>query len=387
MSRKELLTQPGAEPEKSDAGKPSAAKRRKATQVLRRLLAAAGVLGVLSLGVAFATLYAADSAFIAGALSRLLGRHVEIGSVAFHFGRRLEVELWRAKVADPSGPEAPLTLEVAHARVQAGPGLAGQLLPLDWTLDAPLLRLHASSTGAAFDPASLPRLGLSVTDGRVEWKTAAGEIWSLERLKLDAQCASCGTRIDGEENARVTHDKNLISELALHFSAARPRQPARHARRVELDLAARARDSRGRAEGGFDLTVDRAGVRGRAHLEVDRFELTIPKYTGPIAPKTAQVAADVDWRAANLSLELHPLQLDDLVASGSVHLGTGTNGRLIADLQLQPFEPGRKDRVSGVNFLTQRFASWSRVKLEMAALLMSQLLVTCKRRGSFEKPR
>src|SRR5262249_19092538 len=54
--------------------------------------------------------------------------------------------------------------------------------------------------------------------------------------------------------------------------------------------------------------------------------------------------------------------LDDLVASGSVKLGSGPNGRLTADLRLLPFEPGRHDRVNGLNFLSQRFKSWAKVR-------------------------
>jgi AsmA-like protein len=380
MSRNEPLTQPGPEAGKSVAGKPGPARRGRAVRIVRRLLIAAVILAVVSVGVGFGILYTADSDFLAGALSRLLGRHVEIGHVAFHFGRRLEVELERVRIEDPSSPDAPPTLEVAHARgIQAWPRLlAGQLVPLDWTLDAPLLRLHPTPGGTTFDLAALPRLGLAVTDGRVEWKTAAGELWSLDRLKLDALRAGFGTRLEGEASAQLSHGDTAISELALHFSASHDRAQLR-GNLAGLELATLPRETvtpKGRAQGSFDLALDRAGVRGKAQLSVDRFELQIPKFNGPIAPRTAQVAADVDWRNGNLALELHPLQLDDLVASGSLRLGSGANGRLTADLRLEPFEPGKPDRVSGLNFLTQRFASWARVKTRIEAGVAEDIHLT-----------
>ncbi|HTO54501.1 MAG TPA: AsmA-like C-terminal domain-containing protein [Myxococcota bacterium] len=349
-------------------------------RIVRRLGIAAVLLALVSVGVGFAVLYTADSDFLAGALSRLLGRHVEIGHVAFHFGRRLEVELDRVRIDDASGPDAPPVLEVAHARgVQAWPRLlAGQYVPLDWTLDAPLLRVHPSVSGDSIDLSGLPRLGLAVTDGRVEWKTAAGELWSLQRLKLDAARAGFGTRIEGQASAQLLRGETPISELDTHFSASRDHLNLRgNLAGLELVTLPKGMVSpRGRAQGSFDLTADRAGIRGKTQLTVDRLELALPKYNGPIAPKTAQLSADVDWKNGSLSLELHPLQLDDLVANGSVRLGTGANGRFSADLRLDPFEPGKPDRVSGLNFLTQRFNSWARVKTRIEAGIAEDIHLT-----------
>ena len=338
------------------------------------------LLALASFGALFAMLYTADADFVAGALTKLLGRHVEIGKVQLHFGRRLEVELEQVRVADPSAPDAPPALEVAHARgVQAWPRLlAGQYLPLDWTLDAPLLRIRTSAEPLAFDPAALPRLGLLVQDGRVEVTSAAGERWSLERLQLDAKRAGFGTRVEGEGSARLTRGEKPVSELALRFSATRAGADLRGTF-ARLDLATLPKTlvtPKGRAEGGFDLSLDSAGVKGRIQARVERFELVIPKYSGPIAPRSTQVVADVDWRGNNLSLQLHPLALDDLVASGSVKLGSGSGGRLTADLRLLPFEPGRQDRVNGLNFLSQRFKSWAKVRARIEAGVAEDIHLT-----------
>ena len=346
-------------------------KPRRAVRIVRRLLVVAVLLALASFGALFAMLYTADADFVAGALTKLLGRHVEIGKVQLHFGRRLEVELEQVRIADPTSADAPPALEVAHARgVQAWPRLlAGQYLPLDWTLEAPLLRIHTSTAPTDFDPALLPRLGLVVQDGRVELTTASGERWSLERLQLDARRAGFGTRIEGDASARVSRGEKPVSELALRFAATRTGADLRGTF-ASLDLTTLPKTlvtPRGRAEGGFDLSLDAAGVKGRVQARVDRFELVIPKYMGPIAPRSAQAVADVDWRGNSLALQLHPVALDDLVASGSVKLGAGPNGRLTADLKLLPFEPGRQDRVNGLNFLSQRFKSWAKVRSRIEA--------------------
>jgi hypothetical protein len=364
MSRSDPLTEPGSQP-----SKPSAAKSGRAAQIVRRLVAVALLLALASGGALFAMLYTADAEFVAGAMSKLLGLHVEIGRVTFHFGRRIELDLEQLKVADPEHPEGAPVLEVGRASgAQAWPRLlAGQYLPLDWILDAPVLRIHTSAT-AAFDISTLPRLGLRVTDGTVEVTTAGGELWSLQSLQLDARRAGFGTRVEGEGSARVSRGETPITELALRFSAARDHADLKGTV-AALELAALPKAAvapRGRGEGDFDLSVSQGAVRGKIRLEVERFSLQIPKYSAPIAPAVARVAADVDWKGGSLALELHPLQMDDLVATGSVRVSSARNGRFVADLRLAPFEPAR-ERVSALSFLALRFASWARVKKRIEA--------------------
>src|SRR5262245_25995150 len=155
---------------------------------LRRLLIAALGFLLLSVGTVIALVYLANAEFVAGALSRLVGQHVEIGRVDLHLGRRLEVQLEQLRISAPNRPDDPPLLEVAEASgVQAWPRLlAGQYLPRDWTLREPVLRIDAAGPGH-FKVGSLPRLGLSVEDGRVEVRNLAGETWSLVGLQLEAQ--------------------------------------------------------------------------------------------------------------------------------------------------------------------------------------------------------
>ena len=369
MSRSFGLTEPRTEPP-TRSPTPSKPKSGRAAQIVRRLIAAAVLLALASVAALFAAVYTADAEFVAGALSTLLGRHVEIGRVSVHLGRRLEVELERVRIEDPSHPAGLPLLEVGRANgVQAWPRLlAGQYLPLDWTLDAPVLRVHTGTT-SSFDLSSLPRLGLRVTDGVVELATAGGETWSLLGLQLDARRAAFGTRIEGEGSGRLTRGDTPVTELALRFSAAREHAELRGTI-AGFDLAALPKTAvtpRGRVAGDFDLRVESDAVRGRVDLAVDRFALQVPKLSGPIAPSSARVVAEVDWHESQLSLQLHPLALDDLVATGSVRVGTSPNGRLALDLRLAPFEPGRRDRVSPLTFLALRFASWARVKSRIEA--------------------
>ncbi len=329
------------------------------------------VLALVSAAVLFGVLYAADAEFLAGAISRLTGRHVEIGRVTVHLGRRLELELEQVKISDPNRPGEPPVLEVGHARgLQAWPRLlAGQYLPLDWTLDSPLLRIRTGAAAGGFDLSAVPRLGLQVSDGRVELTTDSGESWSLAGLQLRAQRAGFGTRIEGEGSARLSRGESLVSELALRFSAGSDRVELR-GNVAGLDLATLPKvvvTPRGRGEGNFELTLTEASLRGRVNLDVHKLALQMPKLSGPIAPATARVSADFDWRRDGVTLDFHPFELDDLVVTGKLRVGTGRKGRLVADLRLAPFEPGKRDRVSGLTFLALRFASWARVKSRIEA--------------------
>jgi len=317
-------------------------------------------------------LYSADSSFVAGALSSLLGRRVEIGHVAFHFGRRLEVELEAVRIEDPARPAGPPALEIAHAvGVQAWPRLlAGQYLPLDWTLESPVLRIRSAGGTAVAPPslAGLPRLGLHVSDGAVELDTAT-DSWSVRSLALEAHRSAFGTRVEGDASGRVFRGDAPISELSLHFGLRREQQELRGTW-AGLDLAALPRGSispHGRAEGDFDLVLHDGGLHGSVRIDVAHFVLRVPKLSGPVAPAVARASADVDWRGDSLELALHPLTLDDLGASGTVKVGTGPNGRFALDLRLTPFEPGHKDRVSGLTFLALRFSSWARVQQRIEA--------------------
>ena len=343
-----------------------AAKPRRAGPIARRIAIAVVLIGALSLAAVFALFYVADADFVAGALSRLLGQRVEIGRVEMRLGGRLEVELEEIRISDPNRPSDPPLLEVAHASgVQSWPRLlAGQYLPRDWQLREPVLRVDATGP-THFNLAKLPRLGLSVTDGRVEVRNLAGETWSLLGLSLDARRNSFGTRVEGDGSARLARGKDALTELALHFGVSGDGVDLRGTL-AGLDLAALPKLAvapKGRAQGDFEVAAGTDGrVHGRLNLDVERFSLRVPKLSGPIAAAHSHVAADFAWHDGALFFDFRPLELDDLVANGSLEFGTGPNGRFKVDLRLEPFQPGRsKERLTPLTPLALRFASWSRV--------------------------
>ncbi len=347
------------------------AKPRRAGVIVRRLLIAAAVVGLVSVSLVLALFYMADADFVAGAMSRLLGQHVAIGRVDLTLGRRLEVEIEQIRVTDPNRPDDPPLLEIAHARgVQAWPRLlAGQYLPRDWELTAPVLRIDWS-TPSHFNLAALPRLGLSLVDGRVEVRNLAGETWSLLGLQLEARRSGFGTRVEGDGSARLARGKDTLTELALHFGVGGDGASLRGTV-ASLDLTALPKLAvapRGRAAGDFEIAVaSRGGVSGRVNLDVAGFQLKVPKLSAPIAAARTHVAADVTWRDGVLALDFRPLELDDVVATGSLELGTGPNGRFKVDVALAPFQPGRRDRLTPLTPLALRFASWARVVTRIQA--------------------
>jgi len=360
----EPLTQP--EP------KPTSGRARR---LWRRIGLAALVLALTSAALLGLLLYTADAEFVAGALSRVLGRHVEIGAIAFRPGASLEVEIERLRVLETALSDSPPILEVEHALGrQAWPRLlAGQLLPLDWVVHQPVLRLHAAEpdTGLGIDFTRLPRLGLSVRDGEVWYQPRSGDAWVVRGLTLDAKRAGFGTRIEGTASARVARGASALSELALRFSADRSHVEARGTV-AGLELAAlplTPLSARGAASGSFDLAYAYKGgsVKGKLDLDFAKLSVRTPALDRPIAPASAKLGLDIDWSGSVLALGLRPLALDDAVANGSFTLDTSSPGRIALDVSLAPFEPGRRDRLNPLTLLGMKIDTWKRVAEQIDA--------------------
>ncbi len=347
-------------------------------------------------------IYTADSAFVAGALSRLSGKHVEIGAIAFRPGASLEVEIEKLRVFEVEGDDAPPLLEVEHALGrQAWPRLlAGQLLPLDWVLRQPVLRLHAAAQGAPgapFDLSRLPRLGISLSDGEVWYQPGSGAPWVARGLRLEARRTRFGTRIDGEASGRVARGETRIGELALTFSADRSQVEARGTV-AALDLATLPQDAlkaRGVANGRFELgyAYGDGDVTGKLDLTFAKLALRVPSLAQPIAPASAKLGLDVDWRGDVVTIGLRPLALDDLVATGAFTYDGGTPGRIALDLRLAPFEPGRRDRLNALSILGMKIDTWRLVAERIVAgtvedthLVIDVPRTTAAERLSFDGP-
>ncbi len=360
------------------------------------------VLGLASAAALTALIYSANADFVAGALSRLLGRHVEIGAISFSPGRNLGVEIERLRISDAAAPDQPALFEVEHAvGRQAWPRLlAGQLLPLDWVLRRPVLRLRPAAEGAGdanFELASLARFGLSITDGELSYQPKTGEPWLVSGLRLETKRGGFGRRVEGDATARVARGPSALGELALRFSGDRSELQTRGSV-VGMDLALlppSLAKARGLATGRFDLTYGYgdASLLGKLDLEVAKLSLPVAGLERPLAPAVAKFALDVDWNGRVLELGLRPLALDDLVATGSVTLDTASPGRLALDLKLADFEPGRRDRLNPLSLLGMRLDTWRKVasQIEAGTVADTHLVIDVPRttagaRLSFDAP-
>jgi hypothetical protein len=338
---------------------------------------------------------------VAGALSRLTGKHVEIGAIAFRPGADLEVRIERLRVLDAAGSDAPPLLEIEHAvGRQAWPRLlAGQLLPLDWKLEKPVLRLKAAgedADGMDFDLTSLPRMGLSLADGEISYQPARGEPWVLRALKLEARRVAFGLRVEGEATGRLARGDTAIGELDVDYSADRSDIEARGSV-AALDLSALPQDAlpaRGVANGRFDLAYvfSDGDVKGKLDLAFSKLSLRVPDLA-PIAPASARLGLDVDWQGNVLTLGLRPLALDDLVAVGSVIYDASSPGRIAVDVKLDPFEPGRRDRLNALTLLGLKIDTWRTVAeniqagvVEDAHLVIDVPRTTAGARLAFDAP-
>jgi hypothetical protein len=389
--RREALTQTDSKP-----------KASRARRIWRRIGLSVLVLVLASAAGLSALLYSADAEFVAGALSRLTGRHVVIGAISFVPGANLGVEIERLRVTETAAPDALVLFEVERARGrQAWPRLlAGQLLPLDWQLERPVLSLRAPEPGATdggLELSALPRLGLTVTDGEVSYRPRTGEPWLVSALRLETRRAGLGRRVEGDASARIARGKSALGELALRFAADRSHVEARGSA-VGIDLALLPQSfvkARGTATGTFDLAYDYedASLAGKLDLDVAKLSVAVPELSGPIAPTRAKFALDVDWKSGVLALGLRPLALDDLVATGTFTLDSGSPGRVALDVQLADFEPGRRDRLNALTLLGMKIDTWRKVasRIEAGTVADTHLVIDVPRttagaRLSFDAP-
>jgi hypothetical protein len=308
--------------------------------VWRRIGLAALVLALTSAALLSALLYTADAEFVAGALSRLLGRHVEIGAIAFRPGARLEVEIEQLRVLETAGAEGPALLEVEHAvGRQAWPRLlAGQLLPLDWVVHRPVLRLHAAGTGTGMGVDFAAAAPGSV---RARWRglVSAEERRSVGRARLTSRRSGPlrhAHRGHGQRAARARRERGLRS-----WRCASPRiaSTSRRSARSQVSSSRPSADGRERARGQRELT--RVCLRDRRRLGQAR-----PRLRQALGPRGR---ARPVWRPRAPSWARRRLSGRARAACGrsssTTWWRTGRSrstrqpGRLALDVTLAPFEP------------------------------------------------
>lgn len=318
---------------------------------------------------------------IAGALSRVLDRPVEIGHAELHLGLRLGIEIYDLRVLEADGSEHPPAFEVAYARgEQAWPRVVvGQIVPLNWDIRAPTLRIReAAGVNAVLTPPELPALNLDLREGRVEWHRADGDLLVVDELTLSARRSPLGLSMHGQARGRLSWGESGVSRFDLIIDG-RPTNFTLKGAVSALDLEAFPLGpvkARGLGKGEIALGVRVGMVEARAALTFANLELEIPQLSKPIIPENNRLVVDATYSGGQLSLEFNRLEVDDLVIRGTIRYTGGPPGHLRADLHFDSFEPAASaTRLQPLRALALRFATWEQIGSQIAAGRIEDLFI------------
>lgn len=328
-----------------------------------RRLAAVLLLLLVMAAAALLLLPASGSEFVAGTLSRLLGRRVEVAVLDLRLGHALEVELGDLRVYDEDEAQPIFTVRRAIGSQSWPRLLTGRFLPRRWRLEQPhlVVRTREGSEPAALPP--IPPLELTVVDGSVEWFPAEGEPVRVERLRVSGSQAPLRAGVVGSAMGLVRRGGAPIGSFALEFDGwIDAMDVVGNVDRVALDAIGwhGIAPTSGEARGSVSLSLADGELEGSLDLEAEQFVLELPDFHGPIAPRELRVAADLSWRGEVLRVNVHPFQVDDLLVRGDVALGRGPEARVVARLDVEAFQPGLAgERLQLIRLIGLRHKLWA----------------------------
>lgn len=352
-------------------GPPPAPRRRR----WRRALAITALLALVVAAAGLSAFYShSKEEFVAGALSRYLGRYVEIGKIEIRAETELRLLIEDARIY--AGPEksGDTILEVARARGSQPWSriLVGQFVPRAWVARSLRTQLDFGGNGRGFDLRSLPSLALSLTDGQLALAFGDDQLIELSQIELTTDRSSLLRQLSGEMRGQISWNGEALGAFEADVSG-HDEEPILGCEFSEIDLSAipSAEDLplQGVAEGKLRLRVSRDVVAGSLVADIDRFSLKPPKYLEPIAPEDLRVNLEFSWNGETLELRPEPLRADLLEITGQLALTFGKQGRLQGQLAIAPFEPGLPagGRFQVMRFLALRHRSWQAIEKRVEA--------------------
>lgn len=340
----------------------------------RGIATAALLLLVVAMAVASALYSSSKEAFVASALSRYLGRYVEIGKIEVVAESALRVVIEDAQIFE--GPEksgAPI-LEVARARGSQPWSriLVGKFVPRAWTAQSLRAHLQLGGQGGGFDIRSLPSLSLKLSDGQVSLGFGADQVVEFSELELTTQRSALPGQLSGAVSGQVSWNGQSLGAFEADIGGHDDQQILSCAF-SDLDLAAIPSSAElpiaGSAGGELRVLVSREAVAGSLKLGVANFSLQPPRFRAPIAPEDLATELDFSWDGKVLELRPEPLLADELNIRGKVKLSFGESGRLSGELEIAPFEPGlpARGRFEVMRFLALQHRSWQQIEQRVDA--------------------
>lgn len=349
----------------------------------RRLATALAVLGAIGLTTTALFYAATGPQFASWLASQLIGRQVEIGAVEISFGRALELEVWDLRVHQREGSDAdvPPLIQVPHAHAtQTWPWLlAGKLVPRRWELNEPQVYLQLGEPGEG-NGLELPLVDLSVRGGTIDLETEGGDVYRVEDLELNLHRATLRVDATGEATGRLLHGGRSLGEFGARVDGWLDGATATIAVN-QVDLAALPIaipiEPRGSAKGEVRVRFADGALRVGVTLAIAGFQLSVPGLSAPIVSRNTTVDAHLTLSRNRVRVLANRVRLDDLVVTGKVEVSRAENGRVVADLSVEDFEPGQPaaGRFHLMKLMGLRFLTWSKVDSRIEAGRISETRV------------
>jgi hypothetical protein len=311
------------------------------------------VLATATLVVATLVVIARVPSLSAAALTTALGRLVEVDAIDLRLGLMLHVDVRGLRVHQDMTPDSPVMLEAPRAvGRQAWPRvLAGQIVPLDWEIEAPIARVAtgpgASSLALSLDALDdVPLVALRVSEGTVEIDAQERGTLMLQKVSVDARRRALVTSLSGSTSAVVVARGKPLVDLETTWEADDASLEV-DARFRNANLAALAMLATGEpvplagsATGSAKLRWSTGALDADIDTKVDELSALVPGTQSRVSPSMTQIAVTLGVRSDEVTLRARPIALDDIQVTGTLAFERSGERRVRADLTLAPFRLG-----------------------------------------------
>ena len=349
--------------------------RRIRTSWVRRLLPWV----VLTLAAALATAIAVVTrvpSLSANALTTALGQLVEVDRIDIRLGLMLEVEVNGLRVHSGLDPADPIVISAPRALGrQAWPRvLAGQIAPLDWVIEQPLVRtkISADAGDSGFDPGwveRFPLVGLVVHEGRLELEAAHDDVYVCDGVELELRRRTLLSGLAGSISGRVLRGERSLAGFDASVEASgdeiSARTQLRNAPLPDLVELLGARDAFQTIAGSLSGSTDVTWREGRLDVSVDLsvagFAVRVEGMRDTAAPTDTRLAATATIQPDSVRVKTQRLVLDDLIGSGELTVDRRGEGRVTTSLTVSPFALGNPKRLNLVTLLALRSPTFAQL--------------------------
>ncbi len=304
--------------------------------------------------------------FLSENMGRVLGVELQFAAIELEPGFQLGVRIRQLEVRLATDPntEPLLRAPLAVAAFHWPAILTGQLIPLDWSFESPVVVVPDLKMGgeARKGPPDLPPISVEVRDGRVIWRHEETR-FEVQKLDIDVERSALSQDLEGRISAEILVDEERVGRTQGVFEGSIA-DIVLDLQLQELDLAkAKLRAGKGwqgKINGRVRATRNEKTIGATLDLDIDGFEVLIPGIGKTIRPQDTKFRGRIRWEDDALHIEPETLQIDDINLSGDITVAKKRGKkRLGLKLDLANFNLGHPySRLNVLRLMGLRHQTW-----------------------------